>query len=385
MRTPAQSLKNEKARRVTCFLLASSLPMLVHVDFAVAFQLFCIVQGLTSAAYLLATSVRQPADKWLGLLLLGLTLQVVDYFLSRSGTYFRHRWLYFTPLFFSWSFGPLLLAYMRVRLGSRPLRWPHFLPGVVQATFYLVVCAQSFDTKTTFWLTVHKPWTRYIEHYGAVLSVVVYLLLTYRLVQQQDQPSRRVRRGLVAVGVFYALAALDPLVNSWYLPAGAPKFYLTSVALPVVAYGLSLAGWLKSRSFSTQLLAGLGAAIIPKKPAGPVDADQLRRVVAVLEQEALFKDPDLTLASLAQHLSLAPNVVSQLINTGLGQSFSDLVNGYRLREVKRRLLTEDAQRLTLLALALDAGFNSKATFNRVFKEKEGITPKEYQKKYQITK
>ena len=358
--------------------------MLVHIDFAVVFQLFYIVQGLTSAVYLLATSPRQPANKWLGLLLMGLTLQVVDYFLGRSGTYFRHRWLYFTPLFFSWSFGPLLLTYMRVLLGGRPLRWPHFLPAMVQATFYLIVCAQSFDIKTTFWLTVHKPWTRYVEHYGAVLSVAVYLLSTYRLVRQQDQPLRWVRRGLLAVGVFYALAALDPIVNSWYLPAGAPKFYLTSVALPIIAYGLSLVGWLKSRSFSTQLLAGLGAVVVLKKPAGPVDADQLRRVVAALEQEALFKDPDLTLASFAQHLSLAPNVVSQIINAGLGQSFSDVVNGYRLGEVKRRLLTVDAQRLTLLALALDAGFNSKSTFNRVFKEKEGITPKEYQKKYQIT-
>ena len=358
--------------------------MLVHIDFAVAFQLFCIVQGLTSAVYLLATSPRQPANKWFGLLLLGLTLQVVDYFLGRSGTYFRHRWLYFTPLFFSWSFGPLLLAYMRVLLGGRPLRWPHFLPAMMQATFYLIVCAQSFDIKTTFWLTIHKPWTRYVEHYGAVLSVAVYLLSTYRLVRQQDQPLRWVRRGLLAVGVFYALAALDPIVNSWYLPAGAPKFYLTSVALPIIAYGLSLVGWLKSRSFSTQLLVGLGAAVVLKKPAGPVDADQLRRVVAALEQEALFKDPDLTLASFAQHLSLAPNVVSQIINAGLGQSFSDVVNGYRLGEVKRRLLTVDAQRLTLLALALDAGFNSKSTFNRGFKEKEGITPKEYQKKYQIT-
>ena len=359
--------------------------MLVHLDLGVVFQLLCIAQGLTSAVYLLVTSPRQPANKWLGLLLLGLTLQVVDYFLSRSGIYFRNRWLYFTPLFYSWSYGPLLLTYTRVRLGNRPLRWPHFLPGLVQATFYLVVCAQSFDVKTAFWLSVHKPWTRYVEHYGAIVSAVSYLGSTYRLVRRQEHPSAWVRRGVLAVVVFYGAAALDPLVNSWYLPAGAPTFYLTSVALPVVAYGLALAGWLKSRPHGAQLLADRGAGVAPKKPAGPVDADQLRRVVATLEQEALYKDPDLTLASLAQQLGLAPSVVSQLMNAGLGQSFSDVVNGYRLEEVKRRLLTEDAQRFTMLALALDAGFNSKSTFNRVFKEKLGITPKEYQKKYQLSK
>ncbi|MET4074361.1 AraC family transcriptional regulator [Hymenobacter sp. UYCo722] len=358
--------------------------MLVRLDLAVAFQLFCIAQGLTTAVYLLATSVRQPANKWLGWLLVGLTLQVVDYFLGRSGIYFRNRWLYFTPLFFSWSFGPLLLTYLRVRFGARPLRWVHFLPGMGQALFYAVVCAQSFDTKTRFWLTVHKPWTRYVEHYGAVLSMGVYLALAYRLVRQQAHPAPWLLRGLLVVGLFFGLAALDPLINRWYLPAGAPKFYLTGVVLPVVAYGVSLVGWLKNRSVGTRLLAGLRVDVTAKKPAGPVDADQLRRVVAALEQESLYKDPDLTLARLAQHLDLAPNAVSQLLNAGLGQSFSDVVNGYRLDEVKRRLLTADAQRLTLLALAFDAGFNSKSTFNRVFKEKLGITPKEYQKKSQIT-
>ncbi|WP_460615208.1 helix-turn-helix domain-containing protein [Hymenobacter seoulensis] len=357
--------------------------MFVHLDFGVACQLFCIVQGLTTAAYLLGTSRRRPANTWLGLLLLGLTLQVVDYFLSRSGTYFRHRWLYFTPLFFSWSFGPLLLSYLRVRGGLPPLRWGHFVPGMVQAVFYGVLSLQSFDTKTWFWLSVHKPLARYVEHYGAVLSVLAYVGAAWRLLRQAPRPSPWWPRGLLAVGVLYVAAALDPLVNHWYLPAGAPKFYLASVVLPGVAYVLALLGWLKSRP-PGEVVAGVPAADVPKKPAGPVDAHDLRRLVSALEQEQLFKDPDLTLTSLARHLQLTPAVVSQLINAGLGQSFSDLVNGYRLEEVKRRLLTADAQRLTLLALALEAGFNSKATFNRVFKEKVGITPKEYQKRSQIT-
>ena len=85
-------------------LCTSPLPMFVHLDLAVVFHLFCIVQGLSTAAYLLA-GPRRPGNRWLGLLLLALTLQVVDYFLSRSGVYYRSRWLYFTPLFFSWGLG----------------------------------------------------------------------------------------------------------------------------------------------------------------------------------------------------------------------------------------------------------------------------------------
>ena len=73
-----------------------------------------------------------------------------------------------------------------------------------------------------------------------------------------------------------------------------------------------------------------------------------------------------------------------MLNAGRGESFYDAVNSLRLAEVQRRLLTADARRLTVLALALEAGFNSKTTFNRIFKEKTGLTPKEYRKKYQPT-
>lgn len=368
----------------------SLLPMFVHLDPAVVFHLFCIVQGLSTAAYLLA-GPRRPGNRWLGLLLLALTLQVVDYFLSRSGVYYRSRWLYFTPLFFSWGFGPLLLSYVRALYGARPLRWPHFVPVVGQGLFYAVLALQSFDTKTWFWLTVHKPYTRYLEHYGAVLSVLLYVGLTLRFLSRQPRPARWLQPGLLGVGLFYAAAALDPMVNSLYLPAGAPKFYLTSLALPVLAYALALVGWLKNAATPASHLAEAASALpdaLPPAPLGkelqPVNPEHLARVVAAFEQERVFRNPDLTLDSLAERLDLTPNAVSQLLNAGLGQSFYELVNGYRLEEVKHRLLTSDARRLTVLALALEAGFNSKTTFNRVFKEKTGLTPKEYQKKYQAT-
>ncbi|AHJ97721.1 helix-turn-helix transcriptional regulator [Hymenobacter swuensis] len=373
--------------------------MFVHLDLALVFHLFCIVQGLSTAAYLLA-GPRRPGNRWLGLLLLALTLQVIDYFLSRSGVYYRSQWLYFTPLFFSWGFGPLLLAYVRAPYGARPLRWPHFGPVAGQALFYVVLAVQSFDAKTWFWLNVHKPWTRYLEHYGAVLSVLLYAGLALGFLSRQSRPARWLRPGLLGVGLFYAAAALDPVVNSAYLPAGGAKFYLTSLVLPVLAYALALGGWLKNTATPVPHLVGAASAeaasglsevampaanaAAPSKEPPQVNPEQLARVVAAFEQEHVFRNPDLTLDSLAELLDLTPNAASQLLNAGLGQSFHELVNGYRLEEVKRRLLTPDARRLTVLALALEAGFNPKTTFNRVFKEKTGLTPKEYQKKYQAT-
>ena len=380
--------------------------MLVHVDFAVALQLFCLVQGLTTGVYLLVARPRRREHLWLGLLLLGLTCQVADYFLSRSGIYYRHRWLYFTPLFFSWSFGPLLYGYVRARGGQRGPTWQHFVPGTLQLLFYIAVAAQDFDTKTWFWLQVHKPVTRYVEHYGAIASMLAYAGLAGRHWRGQGRRPVWLGQLLAGLALFYLAAALDPLLNTAYLPVGAPKFYLTSLVLPVLAYGLALLGWLGRRAVASPGLppapaetaappearaaemaatpAPTGKATTPTLLLPPPDPAQLARLVRALAEEQLFKDPDLTLGGLARHLGLTSNAVSQLVNAGLGQSFTDWVNGYRLAEVERRLRTDDARRFTVLALAFDAGFNSKTTFNRVFKEKTGLTPSAYQKGSQST-
>ncbi len=370
--------------------------MLVHFDPVGLFQLFCLTQGLTTAAYLLGIRRHEAASRWLGLLVIALTGQVIDYFLSRSGIYFRHKELYFLPLFYSWGFGPLLLGYVRAyydptaRVSAR-----HFLPVALQALFYLVLSTQSFDTKTWFWLTVHKPVTRYVEHYGAALSLAAYVWAAARVVGQHHHAPRWLWRFLLGLGIFCGLTALDPLINSAYLPAGAPKFYLSGLVLPVFAYGLALRAWAAGQSaakqpdFSVEKISGEEISVEklpvePPAPRAPADPLLVARLVTALEVDGLFKDPDLTLDALAQHVGLGPNTVSHLINVGLGQTFNELVNGYRLEEVKRRLLSPDADRFTVLALALDAGFNSKTTFNRIFKEKTGLTPKDYRKKSQPT-
>lgn len=363
--------------------------MLVHVDLAVVLLIVCIVQGCTTAAYLLLAPPRSAAARWLALLLLALTLQVVDLALSRSGTYFRHNALYFTPLFFSWGFGPLL--YAAVGAGRPPTRAPrawHFAPVALQVGFYAVVSIQPLAAKTAFWVGTHKPVTRWIEYYVAVASVGAYVWASMRLTRARGDESGRLRAGLGAVTAFYAVAAVDPLVNAAYLPAGAPTFWLQSLVLPVVAYAVAL--WALFGARFARAAAGVpdrppaaeaGPGQPPSRPADVVPrtapSAHVALVVQALEQDALYRDADLTLDRLAAHVGLTPNAVSQAINAGLGQSFADLVNGYRLADVQRRLVGPDDGRATLLTMALDAGFNSKSTFNRVFKERTGLTPRAY--------
>lgn len=100
-------------------------------------------------------------------------------------------------------------------------------------------------------------------------------------------------------------------------------------------------------------------------------------LMALMERDRPWKDSELTLADLADRLNTTPHKLSEVLNSQVGQTFYDFVNGYRVREVQRRIVAGDAQARTILTLALDAGFASKSTFNLVFKKHTGQTPSDF--------
>ena len=100
-------------------------------------------------------------------------------------------------------------------------------------------------------------------------------------------------------------------------------------------------------------------------------------LVALMAQEQPYRDPDLTLADLAEALNTTPHKLSEVLNSEVGQTFYDFVNSYRVEEVRRQLAEAKSRRQNVLALAMDAGFASKSTFNQVFKKRTGQTPSSY--------
>jgi AraC-like DNA-binding protein len=127
--------------------------------------------------------------------------------------------------------------------------------------------------------------------------------------------------------------------------------------------------------------AAESSAPVPRYERSGLDVDeaaQLRTsLFAVMDDEQPWKDSELTLSDLAGRLNSTPHKLSELLNDQVGQTFYDFVNGYRVREVQRRIQAGDAQRLKILALALDAGFASKSTFNAAFKKHTGRTPSDF--------
>lgn len=97
-------------------------------------------------------------------------------------------------------------------------------------------------------------------------------------------------------------------------------------------------------------------------------------ITGAMENDKVYRDTELTLQQLAEKLEYSPHQVSQAINEGLRKNFYDLVNGYRVEEAKRLLLDPRSRQYTILSIGQDAGFNSKTTFNTVFKKFTGKTP-----------
>ncbi len=104
-------------------------------------------------------------------------------------------------------------------------------------------------------------------------------------------------------------------------------------------------------------------------------AASLARLDAAMAEHKMYLNPDLTIKGLASSVGITPHQLSELINRNMGCNYVQYVNRCRIEDARRRLLEEDAD--TLLAIALDCGFNSSSAFYRTFKQHTGSTPKDF--------
>jgi len=103
------------------------------------------------------------------------------------------------------------------------------------------------------------------------------------------------------------------------------------------------------------------------------------RLFEVLETEKPYLKEELTLDMLADLIPISDKKLSALLNHFVQTSFYDLINGYRVNEVKFKINDQAYSHYSLLAIGLDSGFKSKSSFNRIFKKETGFTPSQYKK------
>jgi YesN/AraC family two-component response regulator len=106
------------------------------------------------------------------------------------------------------------------------------------------------------------------------------------------------------------------------------------------------------------------------------------RITEKMQNEKLYQETELTLQNLADSIGFPSYQVSQAINERMNKNFYDLVNGCRVEEAKRLLLDPKNKNFTILSIGFEAGFNSKTTFNTIFKKFTGLTPTAFKDKQQ---
>jgi AraC-like DNA-binding protein len=104
------------------------------------------------------------------------------------------------------------------------------------------------------------------------------------------------------------------------------------------------------------------------------------RIISLIEQDKIYTEPELNLQQLAEKLQAPSYQVSLAINEGLQKNFYEFINAYRVEEAKKLLLDSKNKNFTILSVGFEAGFNSKTTFNTVFKKFTGLTPTQFREK-----
>ena len=105
----------------------------------------------------------------------------------------------------------------------------------------------------------------------------------------------------------------------------------------------------------------------------------LDELTSHMEANKPYLESDLVLPQLAQQLGISANYLSQVINEQLNVNFYDFVNGYRVEEAMRLMRDKAGEKVNILNIALDSGFNSKSAFYTAFKKTTSMTPTQYRK------
>ena len=367
--------------------------MQIRFTVEVVLALAIINVGFFSAGLLWFSSQNRQANRFLAGLMAAISCWQIDGFFRVSGLYGQNANLYFLPIFYSFAFGPLIYFYVKSLTNSgfrfERKHWWHFLPVAVQTGLYVFLSLCSYEFRNWFWANVHYPITYSIEFDGTWLSLLVYLILSLRLLKKYSryvqenfsETSRLTLRWLrvlllilaVVCGQWAVELILRDVFHTFY------QYDYSYWLLGLFLIALGVAGLQQGNLASVQFRdePAPDTTPTPTKAVADINPEYVARIRRAMDVDKLYLNPTLTLTELAQHVSLNPKVVSQVINAGIGKSFNDFVNDYRVGEVKQRLRTNDMARLTLLGIAFESGFNSKTTFNRIFRQHTGQSPSEF--------
>jgi AraC-like DNA-binding protein len=230
-------------------------------------------------------------------------------------------------------------------------------------------------------------------------SLIYYLLLTfksfhaYKRYAVQNLSSLEnldfvwLRNILLALASGLVLMFVYQIVN-WITPLTYKADWYSYLFLGLLVYYLGIKGYMFQGSDKPALYfnetvkndenQSNDIKVFPDLPI------HMQELTQLLDQQKPYLISELTLSQLAAMMTLNAGLLSKVINMGYNLNFNDFINSYRIKEVISKINNQHHKKVTLLGIALDSGFNSKATFNRAFKKQTGKTPVEYIRSLEIT-
>ena len=345
------------------------------------------VQLLVIAAGLVRVLANRIANRTLAILLVVLTGVLMPWLIGFAGFYDRWHWLTFAPFQITLAVAPLTWLYVQALVTGRRSRsgWWHLLPALIQATFLSASFLLPMPIKERWSDIIHQPYSIATDAM-TIVGLAWYglagmrLLHTYRalLAAQRSDDHRFAARWLSrAIGATLALLPVWAGYAAWDAIAPIGYVGLMGLYVTIAAFALYLGveGW---RHAALPFPHFDQLAIPEAAPPAPRDWRALgEQWSATVAAERWHLDPDLSLAVLARRLGTNTGHLSRAVNEGLGLNFSSFIARMRAETVAAAL--RDGSTADLLDLALNAGFSSKASFNRAFLATFGHTPSAYRR------
>lgn len=371
---------------------------------AYTFNIWSVLIGLGAFhGYLLALFLilrqKRFRHNYFAFLLLVVSIHLTEYTIAVSGLYevFPHAIAASYPLLF--LMGPFYYLYVRSLLDlkiSGKSFW-HYVPALLcflaLLPFYLQPGAEKLALITE---NLHQaeptiPAGQFVFMIAHFLQLSIYIFRSNRLIRKQtdsikEQASNpaleklnlleKFTQWFVAFLIFFLILLLVLIfVKQFRIWVDYVFLLMLSGSIHAIAYFILM---------QPEIFAGNGLARLNSKyQTSPLDSDKKSVLKNHLETYMRSAKPylnsDLKISDLAEQLDIPSHHLSQIINQEYGLNFFDFVNQRRVAEAQKMLADNSYAHYTILAIAIEAGFNNKASFNRIFKKYTGMTPSAYKR------
>lgn len=266
----------------------------------------------------------------------------------------------------------------------------HLIPFVL-LTISLLISNQITTGTADEFITNELPWQFYLVSALMYGHVFIYLGITYRSLSKyrhiiKNKYSQIDQINLdwlsFALNTFALLTIISLVHNFIALAENRSVFIITLILLLIfIFYFVNKVIFKALRQ--PEIFAGIDQDETTKYKGSSLTADQIeedkKALLELIDSEKPFLDPQISLSDLSEKLSVSTKQLSQVINQSFGKSFFDFINSYRISEAQQIFRESGDDKLTILEVMYQVGFNSKSSFNTAFKKETGQTPTEFRK------